>query len=116
MKDSLRLVFWELTAKCNLKCCHCRAEAQDEVVAGELSTEKILEVARSIRATGDPIMILTGGEPLLRRDLEPLIAGLSPEVEGRVHLSTNGLLLARRARGLRDAGLDAPVRVVSERE
>ena len=60
MKDTLRLVFWELTAKCNLKCCHCRAEAQDEVVAGELSTRQILDVARSIRETGDPIMILTG--------------------------------------------------------
>jgi len=48
---------------------------------------------------------LTGGEPLLRRDLETIIAGISPEVDGRVHLTTNGFHLARRARALRDAGL-----------
>lgn len=48
---------------------------------------------------------LTGGEPLRRRDLEPLIAGISPELEEGVHLSTHGTLLARRARGLHDAGL-----------
>jgi radical SAM protein with 4Fe4S-binding SPASM domain len=99
MKDSLRLVFWELTARCNLKCCHCRAEAQDDFVAGELSTEEIIGVARDIREAGDPIMILTGGEPLVRRDFFD-IARACVGMFSRVALATNGTLvddaLARR--------------------
>jgi cyclic pyranopterin phosphate synthase len=48
---------------------------------------------------------LTGGEPMLRKDLEAIVAMIAPEVDGRVHLTTNGMHLASRARGLRDAGL-----------
>ena len=54
MKDTLRLVFWELTARCNLTCKHCRAEAQDHFVKGELTTDEILSVARDIRDAADP--------------------------------------------------------------
>ena len=39
--NELRLVFWELTARCNLTCKHCRAEAQDHFVKGELSTQEV---------------------------------------------------------------------------
>ena len=105
MKDDLRLVFWELTAKCNLKCCHCRAEAQDDVVAGELSTAQILEVARSIRKTGDPIMILTGGEPLVRKDFFE-IARECVGMFSRVALATNGTLVDdAMARRIADVGI-----------
>jgi radical SAM protein with 4Fe4S-binding SPASM domain len=89
MTDTLRLVFWELTARCNLKCCHCRAEAVDNFVAGELSTDEILSVARDIREAGDPIMILTGGEPLVRNDFFD-IAKACVGMFSRVALATNG--------------------------
>ena len=89
MTDTLRLVFWELTARCNLKCCHCRAEAVDNFVAGELSTAEILSVARDIREAGDPIMILTGGEPLVRNDFFD-IAKACVGMFSRVALATNG--------------------------
>ena len=92
MKDDLRLVFWELTARCNLKCCHCRAEAQDDFVAGELSTQEIIDVAKSIRETGDPIMILTGGEPLVRKDFFE-IAKACVGMFSRVALATNGTIV-----------------------
>ena len=65
----------------------------------------MLRLARVFTSLGALKVRLTGGEPLLRRDLETIVAGLQAEVEGQVHLSSNGLLLARRARGLRDAGL-----------
>ena len=52
--DQLRLIFWELTARCNLKCRHCRAEAQDDVVSGELTTDEILRVARINPGKGRP--------------------------------------------------------------
>ncbi|MEI7437151.1 MAG: radical SAM protein [bacterium] len=92
MNDELRLVFWELTARCNLKCCHCRAEAQNDFVAGELTTNEILKVARDIRNAGDPIMILTGGEPLVRKDFFD-IAKSCVEMFSRVALATNGTLV-----------------------
>ena len=99
MKDDLRLVFWELTARCNLKCCHCRAEAHDAFVAGELTTAQVLDVARDIRAVGDPILVLTGGEPLVRPDFFE-IARACTGLFSRVALATNGTLidddLARR--------------------
>jgi len=92
MKDDLRLVFWELTARCNLKCCHCRAEARDEFVAGELTTEEVLSVARDVREAGDPIMVLTGGEPLVREDFFD-IAKACVGLFSRVALATNGTLV-----------------------
>jgi radical SAM protein with 4Fe4S-binding SPASM domain len=97
--DELRLVFWELTARCNLKCQHCRAEAQADFVAGELTTAELIQVARDIRDAGDPILILTGGEPLVRPDFFEIAAACT-KLFTRVALATNGTLieddLARR--------------------
>lgn len=99
MKDDLRLVFWELTARCNLACVHCRAEAKADAVEGELTTAEVLRVARDIRAAGDPILILTGGEPLVRPDFFEIAEACSKQFT-RVALATNGTLvdaaLARR--------------------
>ena len=92
MNQDLRLVFWELTARCNLKCQHCRAEAQDHVVEGELSTDEILRVAEEIREDADPIVILTGGEPLARQDW-PEIAQTCTRLFTRVAMATNGTLV-----------------------
>jgi radical SAM protein with 4Fe4S-binding SPASM domain len=88
---TLRLLFWELTARCNLRCRHCRAEA-GESVAGELATEEILRVAEAIRAEADPIIILTGGEPLQRADFFA-IAARCTQLFSRVALATNGTLV-----------------------
>lgn len=90
--DGLRLVFWELTARCNLTCKHCRAEAQDHAVKGELSTAEVMQVARDIRDVADPIMILTGGEPLVRPDIFD-IAKYCCGIFTRVAMATNGTLV-----------------------
>ena len=92
--SDLRLVFWELTARCNLACKHCRAEAQEQAVEGELDTAEILRVAREIRETGDPILVLTGGEALMRGDFFE-IAGDCTKQFTRVALATNGTLVDR---------------------
>ena len=89
MNDAPRLVFWELTARCNLSCRHCRAEAQDHAAAGELTTAEALRVARDIREAGDPIVVLTGGEPLVRADVFEIAAACSRRFS-RVALATNG--------------------------
>ena len=103
--DELRLVFWELTARCNLTCKHCRAEAQDHAVKGELSTDEVRRVARDIRDCGDPIMILTGGEPLVRADIFD-VAEYCSGIFTRVAMATNGTLVDEAvAKKIADCGI-----------
>lgn len=105
MSETLRLVFWELTARCNLKCRHCRADAQPDCASGELSTAELLSVARAIRDAGDPILILTGGEPLMRKDFFDL-AHTCTRLFSRVALATNGTLVdAPLARQISRSGI-----------
>jgi cyclic pyranopterin phosphate synthase len=96
-----------VTEQCNLACIYCkpRTGTLQRAEAPAMSRNEVVQLVKVFTSLGIRKVRLTGGEPLLRRDLETIIAGISPEVEGRVHLTTNGLHLARRARGLRDAGL-----------
>jgi len=66
---TLRLVAWEITRNCNLNCVHCRAAATCGPYEGELDTAACLRLLDQIAKTGEPIVILTGGEPLLRPDI-----------------------------------------------
>ena len=100
-----------ITDRCNFRCVYC----MPKTVFGRdypflprnelLSFEEIVRLARLFAAQGVRKIRLTGGEPLLRRHVEDLIAELAriPDIE--LTLTTNGSLLAQRARGLRDAGL-----------
>jgi cyclic pyranopterin phosphate synthase len=96
-----------VTDRCNLRCRYCMPEEQ-EFFARErlLSFEELATVAGVLVRHGVDKIRLTGGEPLLRRDLDRLVAMLA-SLPGapRVVLTTNGLLLARHARALREAGL-----------
>jgi heme b synthase len=71
--SSLRLVAWETTRNCNLDCVHCRASATRGPHAGELDTAEGRRLLDQIAEVGRPIVILTGGEPLLRDDIYELI-------------------------------------------
>ncbi len=101
-----------VTDRCNLRCRYCMprevfgADFAFLARAELLSFEEIARVVRAAVACGVRKVRLTGGEPLLRRDLERLVATLAA-IDGLedLALTTNGLLLARRARALRDAGL-----------
>ncbi len=66
---TIRLVAWETTRSCNLACVHCRAASHNGPYEGELDTEESLKLIDQIAKTGNPIVILTGGEPLLRPDI-----------------------------------------------
>ncbi len=92
IRPQLRLVAWELTRKCNLNCVHCRAGADRGPYPGELETAKCIEVLKQIRAVGNPIVILTGGEPLLREDIFDL-AREGTQMGLRMVMATNGTLL-----------------------
>ncbi|NLD35965.1 MAG: heme b synthase [Desulfatiglans sp.] len=88
-----RLVAWEITRSCNLNCVHCRASAEKGPYEGELDTGKCKEVLDEIKRTGSPIIILTGGEPLMRRDVFEL-ARYGTGLGLRMVMATNGTLLS----------------------
>jgi len=105
VNNNLRLVFWELTARCNLRCQHCRAEAQEDFAEGELTTVEVLKVADDIRAAADPIIILTGGEPLVRGDFFDIARACSDKFT-RVAVATNGTMVDdAMARDIAAAGI-----------
>ncbi|MBN2160299.1 MAG: heme b synthase [Spirochaetes bacterium] len=100
-----RLVFWELTKKCNLNCIHCRAEADSANFTGELELPEIRLVIDDIKQHYNPILVLTGGEPLYRPDIFE-IATYASGRGMRVALATNGTLIAREvAASIRDSGI-----------
>jgi heme b synthase len=69
-----RLIAWEVTRTCNLACVHCRAAAQDRPYENELSTEESFNFLDNVAGFAQPIIILTGGEPLLRPDIFEIAA------------------------------------------
>jgi len=89
---NLRLVAWEVTRKCNLACVHCRASSEKGPYPGELDTAKCMEILEQIRLVGKPIVILTGGEPLLREDIFDL-ADRGTRLGLRMVMATNGTRL-----------------------
>jgi cyclic pyranopterin phosphate synthase len=97
-----------VTDRCNLRCVYCMPEAGLPWIPNPdiLSYEEIAEIVRAAASIGVRSIRLTGGEPLIRRHLDRLVSMLA-EIPGidDIALSTNGLLLAEQAVGLRDAGL-----------
>ncbi|WP_321413409.1 heme b synthase [uncultured Desulfobacter sp.] len=90
--NTLRLVAWETTRRCNLTCKHCRAAAEDHAYKDELTTEESFKLLDQIREVGQPIIILTGGEPLLRDDIFD-IAAYGDKIGLRMVMAPNGTLL-----------------------
>jgi AdoMet-dependent heme synthase len=102
---ALRLVFWETTTGCNLACVHCRRlEVSRELSRDDLTTAQAKAFIRSIAETGRPILVFSGGEPLMRPDLFEL-AETAREAGLPTALATNGTLLdAATAQRVVDAG------------
>jgi len=100
-----RLIFWEVTKGCNLRCIHCRATATELSSPTDLSTAKALGIIDQIAATCAPILVLSGGEPLYRSDIFQL-ARYATNKGLRVALATNGTLVTKEvARMIVDAGV-----------
>ncbi len=100
-----RLIFWELTKRCNLACVHCRAEAADFDFSGELETSQIKGIIDDIASFATPILVLTGGEPLYREDVFD-IASYASEKGMRVALATNGTLIDKQvASNIKNTGI-----------
>ncbi|MBA4392692.1 MAG: heme b synthase, partial [Desulfobacca sp.] len=101
----VRLVAWEVTRRCNLSCLHCRASAESGPYSDEFSTSEGLALLEQIRETGQPVVILTGGEPLLRTDIFDL-ARHGHCLGLRMVMAVNGTLLdGETARKLKESGI-----------
>jgi cyclic pyranopterin phosphate synthase len=105
LHDNLRI---SVTDRCNIRCFYCMPEAGVQFVPHReiLSFEEIERVARVAVSLGIRKVRITGGEPLVRRDL-PVLVGKLAAIEGieDLALTTNAVLLAGQARDLYDAGL-----------
>ena len=100
-----RLIFWEVTKGCNLRCIHCRATATELSSPTDLSTHNALGIIDQIAAVGNPILVLSGGEPLYRSDIFQL-AKYGTDKGLRVALATNGTLVTKEvARMIVDSGV-----------
>jgi heme b synthase len=73
-KVDLKLIAWELTRSCNLACGHCRASSKYGPYPDELTTSECFKLIDDIVSFSKPVIILTGGEPLLRKDIFEIIS------------------------------------------
>lgn len=88
-----RLVFWETTTACNLKCVHCRACPVEERSPDDLSTDEARALIDDISSYAKPVLVLSGGEPLVRDDIFD-IAGYGSRCGLPIALATNGTLVS----------------------
>ena len=104
-KDKKPVVVWNVTRKCNLRCVHCYSHSEDRNYEGELSYDEGITLIDDLARFGSPVILFSGGEPLVRPDVLELIhhavdRGL------RAVLSTNGTLITKMiAKKLKEIGL-----------
>jgi len=103
--DKKPVVVWNVTRRCNLRCVHCYAHATDQADQGELTTVQGKSLLDDLAAFGVPVVLFSGGEPLVRKDL-PELASYAVGKGMRAVISTNGTLItAPVARTLKEIGL-----------
>ncbi len=104
-KDKRPVVVWNVTRACNLKCVHCYAHATDDSTSDELSTTEGRRMIDDLADYGVPVLLFSGGEPLVRKDL-PELAAYAVEKGMRAVISTNGTLISKStAQTLKQIGL-----------
>src|SRR5688572_13908708 len=86
------VVIWNLVRRCNLTCMHCYSISTDVDFPGELSTSEVFQVLEDLKAARVPALILSGGEPLLRKNIFD-IAARAKALGFYTALSTNGTLI-----------------------
>jgi MoaA/NifB/PqqE/SkfB family radical SAM enzyme len=104
---ALRIISWNITLRCPLKCAHCYVDAGEQEAGDVLSTEEAYSVIDQIKKTGKPIVVLSGGEPLLREDIFA-IAQYGTEQGLRMVMGTSGYFLDQAmAKKIHEAGIKA---------
>ncbi len=104
-QDKKPVVVWNITRRCNLKCVHCYAQATAATQEGELSLDQGLALLDDLKAFGVPVVLFSGGEPLLHPHLLTLVEK-AVTLGMRAVISTNGTLIDRpMAQRLKNLGL-----------
>ncbi len=91
------VVFWNITYKCNLRCEHCYIRAGPDVDRFELGVDDVLGIARQIVAQGIPLVVFTGGEPLLSLKFWRVLEYFHERGRPKTSVSTNGTLITMEA-------------------
>jgi Fe-coproporphyrin III synthase len=101
------VVFWNVTSRCNLSCGHCYLDAgPDRDTSGELTTTEALHLIDDLGDMGVPLLIISGGEPLLRRDIWEILVHARRK-NMALALSSNGTLITREiAERLKNTGVE----------
>jgi 12,18-didecarboxysiroheme deacetylase len=103
--DKKPVVVWNCTRRCNLRCVHCYSRSENRRYEGELSTDEGYALIEDLAKFGAPVILFSGGEPLIRPDLAALI-GRAVSCGMRAVISTNGTLINEKtADQLRTFGL-----------
>ena len=103
--DKKPVVVWNCTRRCNLRCVHCYSQSADERYSGQMTTEQGFALLEDLAEFGAPVVLFSGGEPLLRKDLVEL-AERAVKLGLRAVISTNGTLIDQaKAEQLRQVGL-----------
>lgn len=98
------VVVWSSTRTCNLNCIHCYSDSHNQKYEGELTTDDAKNLIDDLSSFGVPALLLSGGEPLMRKDLFEL-ASYAKEKNLRMTLSTNGTLIdGENAKKIKELG------------
>jgi len=104
-KDKKPVVVWNIGRRCNLRCVHCYAQSKDIEYEDELTTEQGKELIDDLAEFGSPVILFSGGEPTMRKDL-PELAEYAKSKGMRAVISTNGTLIDEKmAKVLKKIGL-----------
>jgi Fe-coproporphyrin III synthase len=104
-KDKKPVVVWNVTRRCNLKCVHCYSHSDDRDYSGELTTDEGRRLIDDLAQFGSPVVLFSGGEPLIRKDILELIH-YAVGKNLRAVVSTNGTLISKPiAEKLQEIGL-----------
>ena len=90
--DKRPVVVWNVTKACNLRCIHCYAKADNNPAPNELTTEEGFKLLEDLAKFGCPVILFSGGEPLVRPDILDLIHK-AVNLGLRTVISTNGVLI-----------------------
>ncbi|MFH0844430.1 MAG: 12,18-didecarboxysiroheme deacetylase [Pseudomonadota bacterium] len=103
--DKKPVIVWNMTRACNLKCLHCYAHALERSHDKELTRQEAVTMMDDLAEFGVPVILFSGGEPLLRKDLVEL-ASYAVDKGMRAVISTNGTLITKqKAKELKSVGL-----------
>jgi 12,18-didecarboxysiroheme deacetylase len=104
-RDKKPVVVWNMTRRCNLRCVHCYSSSQNIRYGNELTPAEAKAMIRDLATFGSPVILFSGGEPLMHRDL-PELARYAVDQGMRAVISTNGTLITRQnAAAFKEIGL-----------